>query len=221
MNIKTVRKALENIKKLGLIRIIHENPRKLQYYVYDLFELASLKNATCEKNGKIVPFTGLKDIPLHGALKENKETIEKTDVFSFDNGFEEFWKACPRKEKQLEAYQEWQKAAKNGIPPQELTLAMKFYADSKKGIEKKFIKLPSNWLKEQRWKECDFETIQARIDNAERRKKMLARKEQEEDAEFARKLQDPEVLKRVPSFAQNLLPQQSERPNGTECEKSA
>ena len=65
--------------------------------------------------------------------------------------FEEFWNAYPKQEGKQRAKGPYWAALQAGVDPDLITEKAKGYALAVKGKEREFIKLPVNWLGEERW----------------------------------------------------------------------
>jgi uncharacterized protein YdaU (DUF1376 family) len=73
-----------------------------------------------------------------------------------DDGFEDFWKAYPRKEAKAAARKNWAKAIKKA-PASVIIAAAERYAQ--RPVESvKFLKFPQGWLTDERWRDEEQET---------------------------------------------------------------
>jgi len=71
------------------------------------------------------------------------------------DGFDDFWKAFPKKAGKPAAMKAWQKAIKN-TDPGKIIAAAKVYAGSET-VQRGFIKFPQGWLNEERFNDPDLQ----------------------------------------------------------------
>jgi hypothetical protein len=213
LNIKTVIKAIKKLKALKTISIIKKSGKLNKYRLEDYTHLLPVpKNGTTHKNVLPMPISGTALVPKGGIQKGHEKVFEKANISSvpFSKEFEEFWKVCLKKEKKEGTFKEWQKVTADGISPQDLILAMRQYSVIKKSTEIQYVKYPVNWLKEKRWKDCNLSEIKVNQVRLDAHKKAEIKKKETEDQEIARRLSDPETLKKIPDFAKNCFPQKEE-----------
>ncbi len=85
----------------------------------------------------------------HGGTEEEKKK-EKEEERAID-GFEAFWRACPKRVDKAKARRAYLKPLKAGVLPETLLKAMEAYGESVKGSEPRFVAHPSTWLNGERW----------------------------------------------------------------------
>ncbi|MDB5358867.1 MAG: hypothetical protein JWO51_164 [Rhodospirillales bacterium] len=91
-----------------------------------------------------------------GVLGESKPKGRKPDKDALADdmvGFEEFWRACPKRQAKPVARQAYAAAVKRGVSAGQLLIAIRRYAEQEraKGTEDHFIKTPGPWLNAERY----------------------------------------------------------------------
>jgi hypothetical protein len=96
------------------------------------------RNGGAEKRGTAVP--------------PNSEENSEENRGSARDGFEGFWRAYPRREAKLAAEKTYRAVVQDGLAtPEQLEAAAIQYAQAVTDRQPRYISLPANWLREQRW----------------------------------------------------------------------
>lgn len=154
-SVKTISSALDELANIGLVIRYQINGETYLNYP-DFFE----------KQPKLLPYReGVSDIPIltqeslmsnscvtsHNIIESNIIQSNITKHKFSEPGFDEFWKAYPRKVNKKEAQSVWSKAV---IPSLDIILtAVEKQKQSDQWLKDdgKFIPYPSSWLNKERW----------------------------------------------------------------------
>ena len=149
-SIKTITSALDELTEKGLILRYKVNGEI--YLNYPDF---------IEKQPKLLPVReGIPDIPKltqESLMSNSGVTQTQYNIIEYNirvnEGFDEFWKAYPRKVNKREAREKWNKAKLPDLP-----IVLKAIEDQKKTDQwqrdnGKFIPHPSTWINKERWED--------------------------------------------------------------------
>lgn len=101
---------------------------------------------TSGRGGTSSAVGGVPESGTHNSI----ETQENEKERAID-GFEAFWRVCPKKVDKAKAKRAYLKPLKAGVLPETLLKAMEAYGESVKGSEPRFVAHPSTWLNGERW----------------------------------------------------------------------
>jgi hypothetical protein len=107
---------------------------------WDQYQVSTVKSDS-ETDNKATAKQPRSDTNKNG----NKEKNDKKEII-YSSDFEEFWLAYPRKEAKPTAWRQWQARMKEKIAPAEMITGSKNYANTCRGKEVVFIKLPATFL---------------------------------------------------------------------------
>jgi len=163
LNEKTIREAIEDMVINELI-FLYQNDGE-QYLELRKFEdhQTHLRKER-ESPSKIPPMTEENQLRINSGVNPAQVKLREVKLreynISVNDGFEDFWKAYPRKVNKREAQEKWNKAK---LP--ELIFVLKAIEDQKKTDQwqrdnGKFIPHPSTWINKERWTD-EIEIIQS------------------------------------------------------------
>ena len=106
---------------------------------YEVAETATVDDSTVE-SPHVVQSTDIK----------NTNKNKKTNINTYTNEFDDFWKLYPRKVGKPAALRAWKKALEKK-PPGELVKALSVYVEHHLPSEERYIPYPATWLNDERW----------------------------------------------------------------------
>jgi hypothetical protein len=95
----------------------------------------------------------------YNPISEKKD--KKRKPFEYTEEFESFWQVYPNKSGKGKAFEEWQKARRNGMPPlEEILKAIETQERTTQWLKDggQFIPLPATWLHQRRWDDAPCPT---------------------------------------------------------------
>jgi len=152
-SVKVISSALDELSDKGLIVRYHINGEIYLNYP-DFLEKQPYLNAAREGLPDIPTLTEESLVSNSGVIAEfsllSKVKISKENI---NDGFDEFWKAYPRKVNKREAAQKWK--TKKHPPLADILKILEKHKNTNawKKDDGKFIPYPSTWLNKERWED--------------------------------------------------------------------
>lgn len=153
VSVKSVDRALEELEKVGAIRINRrQNPDGS--YTSNLYQVVTLNPRN--------PVTVLGTKTTLGGDKNDPRGRDKNDTLTIASinqsqeseiscAFAEFWVCYPRKKGKQQALRAWEKAIKTGVEPAAIIEGAKRYALERDGEDPQYTAHPATWLNAGRW----------------------------------------------------------------------